>query len=322
MSREPDFIIIGAMKCATSTLHEQLALQPGLFMSRPKEPNFFSDDDVYAKGWDWYRALFQGAEEQALCGESSTHYTKRPTYLRTVDRMSRLLPRLKLIYIMRDPIDRLVSQYLHEYIRGNINVSIDEAIEQHPELIAYSLYSMQMEPYREAFGPENVLPVFFEHLVSQPQRTLERICRFIGYEGQPRWDFSMKAQNVTCEQMRKSTLRETIVNVRLLSMVRRRLVPRRWNERFKVLWRMKSERPKLMPETVQRLRAAFDDDLTQLGTWLGIEFTSEKYQWVAKTGPHEWVESFAQEPAHDPGRVFETVSPSFIGAPPPGSESL
>ena len=54
----PDFIVIGAMKSATTTLHEQLARQPGIFMSRPKEPNFFSDDENYARGWGWYGVAF------------------------------------------------------------------------------------------------------------------------------------------------------------------------------------------------------------------------------------------------------------------------
>ena len=66
MSARPDFMVIGAMKCATSTLHEQLARQPGLFMSTPKEPNFFSDDDVHARGMAWYEALFADAPAGSL----------------------------------------------------------------------------------------------------------------------------------------------------------------------------------------------------------------------------------------------------------------
>ncbi|MBV8611363.1 MAG: sulfotransferase [Singulisphaera sp.] len=309
MGRGPDFIIIGAMKCATSTLHEQLAIQSGLFMSRPKEPNFFSDDDIYAKGWDWYRGIFEGADERALCGESSTHYTKLPTYPHTVARIRRHLPRVKLIYIMRDPIERLISHYLHETIRGRINVSVDQAIEQHPELTAYGLYSRQLESYLEAFGREGVLPVFFEHLVAHPQEELERICRFIGYEGRPRWDFSMKAQNVTSEQLRKSVIRETIVNVSLLRRIRRWLVPRHWNERFKAFWRTTSERPMLMPESVQRLHAVFDADLARLGARLGVEITSATFREVASAGPHEWVEPQAYVSGGDPGGAFETVAP-------------
>ena len=56
----PDFIIIGAMKSATSTLHEQLILQPGIGMSDPKEPNYFSDDEQFDKGIGWYTNIFSG----------------------------------------------------------------------------------------------------------------------------------------------------------------------------------------------------------------------------------------------------------------------
>src|SRR5271168_5119276 len=110
----PDFIVIGAMKSATTTLHEQLARQPGVCMSRPKEPNFFSDDANYAQGWRWYSSHFRGSRAGVGRGESSTHYTKLPTFPRTVERMVRDLPRIKLIYVMRHPIERLVSQYVHE----------------------------------------------------------------------------------------------------------------------------------------------------------------------------------------------------------------
>lgn len=97
MSPAPDFLIIGAMKSATSTLHEQLARQPGVFMSTPKEPNFFSDDPIYARGFEWYRGLFAGGAEALLRGESSTHYTKLPTHPHAVERIARHLPQVKLI---------------------------------------------------------------------------------------------------------------------------------------------------------------------------------------------------------------------------------
>ncbi len=104
--RLPDFIVIGAMKSATTTLHEQLARQRGLFMSRSKEPSFFSDDENYARGIEWYASFFAGAGDHLLVGESSTHYTKLPTHPHTVERMVRALPRVKLIYVMWHPIDR------------------------------------------------------------------------------------------------------------------------------------------------------------------------------------------------------------------------
>src|SRR5262249_35664572 len=158
--------VIGAMKSATTTLHEQLARQPGLFMSRPKEPNFFSDDENYARGWAWYSSLFRQAGMTDLRGESSMHYTKRPTYPRTIDRMTRDLPRLKLIYVMRHPIDRLISQYVHEVTVGRITVGLRESLDHHPELIEYGRYSVQLQPFLDAYGHGSALPVFFPRLVT------------------------------------------------------------------------------------------------------------------------------------------------------------
>ena len=167
MTSGPDFLIIGAMKCATSTLHDRLAQQPGVFMSEPKEPCFFSDDDVYAKGVDWYADLFVAAEASDLKGESSTHYTKLPTHPRTVERCAELLPPesgLKLIYVMRDPIDRVVSQYIHEWTMRLTDAPIDRAVDELPILVDYSRYAMQLTPWFEAYGKDRVLPVFFERL--------------------------------------------------------------------------------------------------------------------------------------------------------------
>ncbi|MCI0364755.1 MAG: sulfotransferase domain-containing protein [Phycisphaerales bacterium] len=293
----PDFIIIGAMKCATSTLHEQLARQPGIFMSMPKEPYFFSNDEVWARGIDWYASLFAQAPTHALCGESSTHYTKLPTYPLTVHRMTkRLKTDTRFIYIMRHPIDRLISQYIHEWTQCVISSPIDQAIHQHPELIDYSCYAMQLEPYFEAYGQENVLPVFFDRLSSEPQPELERVCRFIGYDGSPQWDAGVEGQNVSSQRMRASPLRDAIINLPGLKTLRRRLVPKPWRERVKTLWMMK-QRPQLSDTNRDRLRAIFDKDLSLLGTWLGIDLSCENFKRVAKHSAPEWcVESRAAAP--------------------------
>jgi hypothetical protein len=282
----PRFIIIGAMKCATSTLHEQLARQPGVFMSTPKEPNFFSNDEEWARGIDWYRSLFAGASPGDLCGESSTHYTKLPTYPRTVERMRDHLPGdVKFIYVMRHPIDRLVSQYIHEWTQRVVPVdaTIDAALETHPELIAYSRYAMQLQPFFQAFGRESVLPVFFERLTSHPQETLERVCAFIGCAGEPRWFDGASEQNVSSERMRESPLRDALINLPGLRAARRALVPQGWRDRVKKWWTMK-HRPTLSDASLQRLRAIFDEDLALLGSWLGYdELNCERFKSFAKS---------------------------------------
>ena len=137
----PEFIIIGAMKCATSTLYEQLESQSSIFMVTPKEPNFFSDDDVYARGISWYRSLYEQTDKYLLRGEASTHYTKLPTYSSAVARLStHLSPDIKLIYVVRHPIERIVSHYIHEWSRNNIKEEINTAIKLYPELIDYGRY--------------------------------------------------------------------------------------------------------------------------------------------------------------------------------------
>jgi hypothetical protein len=285
----PDFVLIGAMKSATTTLHEQLARQPGFFMTRPKEPSFFSDDPVFARGRRWYFSLFESAEPGDLRGESSTHYTKLPTYPRTVERMVGHLPRLKLIYLMRHPLDRLISQYVHEVTAGRIKAGLVEAIRRHPELIDYSRYAMQLQPFVDAYGFENVLPVFFPRLVNHSQAALERIAGFLAYRGSVRWDFSLKPQNAGRERLRHSPIREALVQAPVLSTLRQRIVPRVWSRSLKKRWRARIDRPRLPAHSTARLREVFDADLAQLGAWLGIDLDCEKFDDVTIARAHEWV---------------------------------
>lgn len=275
--QKPNFIIIGSMKCATSTLHEQLAQQPGIFMSELKEPNFFSDDDQYARGMDWYWSHFKDASPTDLCGESSTHYTKLPTYPHTITRLQKTLPDVKLIYVMRHPVNRLVSQYIHEWSQRVISVDINRAIAQHPELIDYSRYTMQLRPYFETFGADRVLPVFFERMFSHPQTELERICQFIGYSEPPTWYIDLDAQNVSSERLIKSAWRDILVEAPGLKQIRRWFVPKHVRTWVRGFWAMK-KRPELSSEHINRLQEIFDEDLETLGSWLGTDLSCATFK--------------------------------------------
>jgi len=284
----PDFIIVGAMKCATSTLHEQLARQRGIFMTSPKEPCFFSDDEVWQRGVEWYASLFNQARPDDLCGESSTHYTKLPTYPLTIERMKAHLPsHIKFLYIMRHPIDRLISQHIHEWTQRVVSGPIDQAIDEFPELIDYSRYAMQLEPYFDAFGQASVLPMFFDRLSSHPQQELERVCQFIGRGGPARWDESIEEQNVSSQRMRQNPLRDAIVNFPGLKTIRRNLVPQAVRDRIKQLWMMKG-RPQLSPANLKRLTNIFDEDLQILGRWLGLELSCASFKHVAPSVEPRW----------------------------------
>lgn len=255
----PDFVIIGAMKCGTSTLHAQLGLQPQFFMSEPKEPNFFSNDEIYAKGETWYRSLFADAPPGAIKGESSTHYTKLPTYPKTVERLAALIPQAKFIYVTRDPVERLISHYIHEWTQGVITCGIEEAIEKHPELIAYSRYGYQLAPWVERFGRERILHVEFERMTAAPDAELKRIAKFLGAEGAVSWRGDLEKQNVSAERIRTFPLKSLIVDNPVATALRRALVPRSLRDRVKAKLQMR-DRPALSDKTRRELQAIFGAD--------------------------------------------------------------
>ena len=276
------------MKCATSSLHEQLNQQPGIFMSELKEPNFFSNDEEYNKGSEWYLSHFEEANINDLIGESSTHYTKLPTYPHTIERLQKYLPDAKFIYVMRHPINRLVSQYIHEWSQRVISVGINESIDPHPELLEYSLYTKQLQPYFDTFGQERVLPIFFERMLTTPQTELERICRFIGYKDQPQWYQELNASNVSNQRMIKSAWRDAIVETPGLKQLRRLLVLKSFRTWVRSLWTIK-KKPDLTAENIDRLTVIFDEDLAVLGSWLGVDLTCDNFQETVKNSSLDWV---------------------------------
>jgi len=269
VTHHPDFIIIGAMKCATTTLHAQLARQRGVFMSTPKEPNFFSDEAIFARGMAWYESLFAAAPPGSIRGESSTHYTKLPTYPDAWKRIRLHLPAsMKFIYIMRDPCERLLSHYMHGWSQGEIRVPLDRALHRHRELIDYGRYAMQLEPWREHFGSESILPVFFERLTAQPQAELERVARFLGIGGSVIWAPERSQENVSAQRLRRSRVRDVLLNTPGCRALRRMLVPRAMRDRLKRLWQME-HRPQLSAAQRAEVTSLFNEDLARLGTWIG-----------------------------------------------------
>jgi len=286
-SRLPQFIIIGAMKSATTSLQEQLEQQPGIFMCEPKEPNFFSDDDQYHNGIAWYGDLFAPAPPDTLLGEASTHYTKLPTYPKTVARMRALLPVVRLVYVMRHPVDRLISHYMHEWTMGNVNSSINEAVDHCPEMTAYSQYAMQLEPFFDTYGRDSVLPVFFDRLIHEPAAELERVCRFIGYRPTPQWVPDLKPSNVSSERLRRLPGEELLVRSNFATQLRRALIPKSWREWVKSRLIMR-QRPLLSQEVRSTLEASFDRDLARLGEWLGQPLSCQDFKQITKTRELNW----------------------------------
>lgn len=284
----PDFFIIGAMKSATSTLHDQLDFHDTFFMSSPKETNFFSNTDVFEKGIHWYQSLFKDAKACQIRGESSTNYTKLPDYPETVKRISSICPEAKFVYVIRHPVDRLISQYIHEWTQKIISCDINTAILKHPMLINYSLYNMQIEPYIDTFGKDSVLLMFFERLISNPISEIDRLFRFLGVSESVKWDFEMK-KNESSQRLKISLLRDSIVNNKIVTYIRRKYIPKKIRNSIKNLWTIK-ERPELSADSIDKIEEIFNKDLQCLSQKTGIELNCTNWKIVAQANENiKWI---------------------------------
>ncbi|PTB82862.1 sulfotransferase [Methylophaga nitratireducenticrescens] len=277
-TRKPDFIIIGAMKSATSTLHEQLALQPDFYMSTPKEPFYFSDDEVFSMGRDWYLNLFSTAKTNQLCGESSTHYTKLPDYPDTLKRMKSELPKLKLIYVLRHPVERLISHYIHQWSQNIFRCDINEALDRYDELVNYSRYAYQIQPYIEAYGRENILFIFNEALRVRPQVELERVAMFLDIAPtRVKWQENLSEQNVSSQRVRRFKGYNLLVESAVMAWLRRRLIPKSFRTQVRELLSMQ-KKPMISPAKLDELNRVFDEDLANLSNILGQEFKTATFR--------------------------------------------
>ncbi len=181
-ARMPDFLIIGAMKSGTTTLYRDLLASPEVFFPTRKEPNNLCDDAVLTDaGREEYAALFRGATDEQRMGEASTAYTKLPTYPGVPGRAKKLLPdTARFIYVVREPISRILSHHFHEFSWERMPNGIGEALDAHPELTAYSKYAMQVEPWLETFGRERLMVMQFEDFVRDRRESATRLSEFLG----------------------------------------------------------------------------------------------------------------------------------------------
>lgn len=182
-----DFLIIGAMKCGTSSLFNYLTSNPAVAKPPHKELRFFERDDLYSQGIDAYHAHWPtfGVDGAFIRGEASPQYTYPVDRVRViVDRIFKYDPNLKLIYLVRHPIKRILSHWRHGH-RANPEKYADfEKNIQNPEdrawFVERTRYLSILNAYLEYFPRENIKVVFFDDLVSSPMQICAEIEQFIG----------------------------------------------------------------------------------------------------------------------------------------------
>lgn len=211
----PDFIIIGAQKCGTTSLYDYLTQHPCIYRAATKEVGYF--DRYYSDDLNWYRAHFPSSVQKYyiqnvlkrpfLTGEASTGYILNPHALR---RIAKVIPRTKLILLLRNPVTRAYSHYQHTLREGNETLAFEEAIEQESARIGpvwkrmladekfYSLqialhgylmtgiYVTQIKALMSLFPREQILIIESSDLSKNPNSVLSHVLNFLEI---PPWIF-------------------------------------------------------------------------------------------------------------------------------------
>jgi hypothetical protein len=174
----PNLIVIGAQKCGTSGLHYYLGLHPEISTSSPKELNFFIAERNWPRGVDWYRAQFDSSA--AVRVEASPNYTAYPQHKGVPERTAEVVPDARLLYIVRDPIERIAAHWVHNYSKGRHEGELEAILRPQTSYIDRSRYAMQLERFLAVYPREQVLVLENEDLRAQRAKTLRTIFEFAG----------------------------------------------------------------------------------------------------------------------------------------------
>jgi hypothetical protein len=179
----PNFLIIGAMKAGTTSLYHYLRAHPQVFMPQYKAPEFFAGESHWRRGIEWYRAQFASAGPDAVAiGEASNVYAKYPQYRGVPERIATYIPDARLIYVVRDPIERIRSHYQTRVVEGSEKASFEEAVFENSIYLDCSRYALQLEQYLEYFPPEQLLVITAEQLRGARHATIRAVYEFIGVD--------------------------------------------------------------------------------------------------------------------------------------------
>jgi hypothetical protein len=279
----PNLLVIGAAKCGTSSLHYYLGLHPEVQMSQPKELQFLiSDEDLdsisaaaserelsllrersnAARGTDWYRGFFE--PDAPIRGESSVAYGF-PWYGGVAERAAELVPDAKLIYLVRDPLDRAISHYL-QYADLREWRPLDDALSSPGNpYVRCSLYASVLDPFLRHFPRSAIHVVEQRHLREARRQTMAGIFSFLGVDP-AFWSPEMETMRNLADAKGTAFRMAERLRAGPAGAPLRRLPTGLKLRLERLLARSSSSdrRPAPAPETRARLESAFDGDISQL----------------------------------------------------------
>lgn len=272
----PNVLIIGAAKSGTSSLHAYLAEHPRAHMSRPKELRFFSDP-ACPQRLELYASFFDG--RAAVRGESSPTYTMDPLIPGVPERIHSAVPDVKLIYLVRDPVDRVTAMYAERHAQAPWITSPTQALrdltDSHNPYMAPGRYATQLERYLSVFDGDRVLVVDQADLLDRRRDTLRRVFRFLELDDDfwsPRFEL---LQNTRANKVRWSPTGLRLADSRAAVALRHMIPGRTRAALIRPVKRMTTSRlrvPAFDDELRQRVRAASRDEVERLRELTGQRF--------------------------------------------------
>lgn len=222
----PTFIVIGGRKCGSTSLCDLLGQHPNVFMTRPKEPHYFSRTASFEPARGEYEALYGDANGHTARGEGSTTYTHPQRIDFAAPRIRKLIPDCRLVYIVRHPIRRLESDWKMRRREGRSSSDINRAVESDKTLRPYGLYWQHLSTYRELFSDEQILVVFLEDLSRDPTGVLARVLAHIGVDPTFAPEDVHRPRNAACDDRRDTVISANLDRLPGYDRVRR-AAPRR-----------------------------------------------------------------------------------------------
>ena len=176
--RLPHFVIIGAVKGATTWIHNQLQDNPAIYLPAP-EPHFFSQE--HAQGLDHYRRFFDGARPDQILGEKSADYLAHPD---APARLAAALPEARLVVQLRNPVDRAYSDYKMLFRRGTVTKGpehyLDGRPNDQPRFLEDGLYAQHLRRWLAHFDAEQIKILLFEDVKAAPEASVAIVSDHIG----------------------------------------------------------------------------------------------------------------------------------------------
>lgn len=225
----PNLLVIGAMNAGTTSFYHYLRFHPDIRMSTPKELQFFGDGWNWERGLDWYASHFDPSF--AVNGEVSPLYSTLTEHPEIPERVGRLLPDVRLIYLVRDPIERMISQWVTWRSSDREPRSLEASLLDEREdnlYVARSRYWMQLSRYLDHVDPSRILVIQSERLADDRGATLERAFSFLGVAPDFRTARFAIRRHGTGRKRRKTALGRRLEASRLVATLRRLPAHVRW----------------------------------------------------------------------------------------------